>query len=60
MSGTERSEFKDTNWHKREDRDHRRQWQKSYRRAVRLAVVAEDWDGDASRRWRRTSGWLSH
>lgn len=59
MAGTDRNEFMEINWHKREDKPRRQRWQRRHRQAVRMAVIAQDWEG-ADRRWRRTSGWLSH
>lgn len=59
MSGTERNPLKDINWHRHEDKPRRQEWQRRYRQPVRMSVVAQDWDG-ADRRWRRTSGWLTH
>lgn len=59
VTDTERSRFQDMHWHRREDKPRRQRWQRRHRQAVRMAVAAQDWDG-ADRRWRRTSGWLTH
>lgn len=59
MSRTERDPLKDINWHQHEDMPHRRQVQRRFRQAVRVAVVRGDWDG-AERRFRRSSGWETY
>lgn len=47
------------NWYDRDYKRDRKRWQRRYRQATRLAIAHDDWDG-AERRWRRTSGWLTH
>lgn len=59
MSRTERSTFQDVHWYRHEEKTRRKQWQRRYRQAVRTSMAVQDWDG-ADRRWRRTSGWLTH